>query len=185
MRIVGAVGQIGSGKDTVISYISKRFSTPILSIGDIARKIARNKGLPATRENLQEITQKCFEEFGRTYFIEETIKKIRNGNEERVLITGIRAPTDVEALRDCFQHDFILICVMADRKTRFQRLVKRAESRDPVAWREFLRQDEAEEQIFHLSRTCKLADYRINNEGTPEELFKKVDEIIQERLADW
>ena len=184
MRIVGAVGQIGSGKDTVIRYISKRFSAPILSIVDIAREIARNRGLPATRENLQEITEKCFVELGRTYFIEETIKKIRRANKSKVLITGIRAPTDVQALRSSFQGDFILICVMAHKKTRFQRLVKRAEPRDPTAWREFLRQDKTEEQIFQLSRACKLADYRIDNNGTSEELFKKVDEIIQKELAD-
>ena len=73
---------------------------------------------------------------------------------------------------------------MAHKKTRFQRLVKRAEPRDPTAWREFLRQDKTEEQIFQLSRACKLADYRIDNNGTSEELFKKVDEIIQKELAD-
>jgi dephospho-CoA kinase len=184
LKIIGAVGQIGSGKDTVIRYISNRLSIAAISIGDIAREIARNEGLPATRENLQKITEKRYEQFGRTYFIEETIRKIRHANIDRILITGIRAPTDVATLRKNFHEDFLLICVTANKKTRFQRLAKRAEPRDPKTWKEFLDQDEAEEKIFTLTEACKLADYRIENNGTAEELFQKVEEIIEENLTN-
>jgi dephospho-CoA kinase len=183
MKVVGAVGQIGSGKDTVIKYISKRFSIPTISIGDIAREIARKEGLPATRENLQKITEKRFEEFGRSYFIEQTVRRLRHESKDKMLITGIRAPIDVATLRRNFQEDFVLICVLADERTRFQRLLKRAEARDPKTWREFLKQDEAEERIFQLTKTCKQADYVVDNNGTAEELFQRVDEIIQRRLA--
>jgi dephospho-CoA kinase len=126
LKIIGAVGQIGSGKDTVIRYIANRLLIPTISIGDIAREIARNEGLPATRENLQKITQKRYEQFGNVYFIEETIRKIKHANIDRILITGIRAPTDIAALRKNFHDNFLLICVTANKKTRFQRLAKRA-----------------------------------------------------------
>lgn len=184
MKIIGAVGQIGSGKDTVIMYISNRLSIPTISIGDIAREIARNEGLPATRENLQKITQKRYEQFGNTYFIEETIRKIKHANIDRMLITGIRAPTDVTTLRKNFHDNFLLICVTANKKTRFQRLAKRAEPRDPKTWKEFRDQDEAEEEIFQLTEACKLADLRIENNGTAEELFQNVDKIIEEKLTN-
>jgi dephospho-CoA kinase len=183
LKIIGAVGQIGSGKDTVIRYISNRLSILTISIGDIAREIARNEGLPETRENLQKITQKRYEQFGRTYFIEETIRKIKYTNIDRILITGIRAPTDVATLRKNFHDNFLLICVTANKKTRFQRLARRAEPRDPKTWKEFLSQDEAEEEIFQVTEACKLADLRIENNGTAEELFQNIDKIIKEKLT--
>jgi len=184
LKIVGAVGQIGSGKDTLIRHISKEFSIPTISIGDIAREIAGNEGLPATRENLQKITEKRFEEFGRTYFIEETIKRMERMKTDRILITGIRAPTDATILRRSFRDDFVLICITASKITRFQRLLKRAEPRDPKAWKELLEQDRTEERIFQIRKTCRLADYRLSNNGTAEELFQKVDRIMRKKLVE-
>jgi len=88
LKILGAVGNIESGKDTIVKYFSNKCSIPIISIGDIAREIAKNDGIPATRQNLQRITEEYYEKFGRTYFIEETIRKIRPANYDRILITG-------------------------------------------------------------------------------------------------
>ena len=179
MKIVGVVGKIGSGKDTVVKHISSECSMRILSIGDIAREIAQNEGLPAKRENLQKITEKYYAKFGKTYFINETVRRIKYLNDDKVAITGIRAPIDVTTLRKHFHENLILICVTANKKNRFQRLLKRNEPRDPKTWREFLEQDREEEKIFQLSKTCKLADYRITNNETIEKLFQKVNRIIK------
>ncbi len=180
MKIVGAVGQIGSGKDTVVKYIAAKCSIPIISIGDIAREIAKSRGLPSTRENLQQITEEHYGKFGKTYFIEETVKRIKRAGHEKILITGIRAPTDVTTLKRHFHDDSILICVVADKRKRFRRLKSREEARDPKTWQEFLEQDRNEEEIFHISESCKLADYTIENDGALEELLQKIDNIIKE-----
>jgi dephospho-CoA kinase len=182
LKVIGAVGRIGSGKDTAIKYISKKCSIQILSIGDIAREMAKNAGLSATRESLQKITENCYKKYGRTYFIEETIRRIERANCPRMLITGIRAPTDVTTLRKRFLDDFVLICVRADERKRFQRLLSRREPRDPKTWQQFLEQDRTEEKIFQLDEACRLADYRIDNDGTVEELHQKIDEIIMKTL---
>lgn len=179
IKIVGAVGKIGSGKDTVVNYIAAKCSIPIISIGDIAREIAKSRDLPPTRQTLQQITEEHYEKFGKTYFIEETIKRIKRAGHEKMLITGIRASTDVTTLKKHFYEDFILICVTADKRKRFQRLKSREEARDPETWQEFLEQDQNEEEIFHITESCKLADYTIENNGTLEELLQKIDHIIE------
>jgi dephospho-CoA kinase len=99
-----------------------------------------------------------------------------------MLITGIRAPTDVMTLRKRFHDDFVLICVRAHERKRFQRLLSRQEPRDPKTWQQFLEQDRAEEKIFQLDESCRLADYRIDNDGTVEELNHKIDRIIMKTL---
>jgi len=183
LKIVGVVGKIGSGKDTVVKHISSECSMQILSIGDIVREIARNEGLPETRENLQKITEKYYAKFGKTYFINETVRRIRVLNVDKVAITGIRAPIDAETLREHFHENLILICVTATKKIRFERLLKRNEPRDPKTWREFLEQDQEEEKIFQIKETSKLANYQITNNETIEKLFQKVDRIIKSSLC--
>jgi dephospho-CoA kinase len=71
------------------------------------------------------------------------------------------------------------LLIVVNKKERFQRLLKRNEPRDPKTWQEFLEQDREEEKIFQLSKTCKLADYRITNNETIEKLFQKLDKIIK------
>jgi dephospho-CoA kinase len=180
MRILGTVGAIGSGKDAIVRYISTKLSIPIISVGDIARDIAKSEGLPPTRENLGQITVKYYERFGKTYFIEETVRRMKSSGYDKVLITGIRASTDVETLRKQFFDDFILISVTANKRKRFQRLKLRGEPRDPKTWQEFLEQDRNEEKIFQINESCKLANYRIDNNGTLEALFQKIDKIVKE-----
>ncbi len=97
-----------------------------------------------------------------------------------MLITGIRAPTDAASLKKHFRDDFILISVAANKRKRFQRLKARAEPRDPKTWSEFLEQDLNEEIIFHISESYNRADHKIDNNGTLEELFQKMDETIEE-----
>ncbi|MGQ9551247.1 MAG: AAA family ATPase [Candidatus Bathycorpusculaceae bacterium] len=183
MKVIGVVGRIGSGKDTIVNYMSTKCSIPIFSIGDIAREIAKREGLPPTRKNLNQITERYYKRFGRTYFIDETVSRIKRSNSKKMLITGIRTPTDVAYLKKHFHEDFILISVSVNKRKRFQRLKARAEPRDPKTWREFLEQDLDEETIFHLSASLRLADHNIDNNGTLEELFRKVDEMIEEMNA--
>jgi dephospho-CoA kinase len=177
MKVLGAVGRIGSGKDTVVKYIASRYSIPIVSIGDIAREIARSEGLRATRENLQKITEDRFRRFGKTFFIEETVKRIKAKRTRVAVITGVRSPIDVQTLRHHFGRDFILICVDADERVRFERLKRRGESRDPKAWQDFTKQDANEDRIFRLSEACRLADFNVDNNDGLEKLFRQVDKI--------
>lgn len=133
--IVGTAGQIGSGNDAVVTYISTKWSIPIFSIGDIARQIVKKEGLPLSNKTFRRLVRNN-DKFGRVYFIKETIKRIKH--EGTLLITGIGAPTDIIALRKYFHSNFILIFITAMKKTRFQRLLKRRGQRDSQTWQEFL-----------------------------------------------
>ena len=45
------------------------------------------------------MTEEYYSKFGETYFINETVRRIRYLNDDKVAITGIRAPIDVTTLR--------------------------------------------------------------------------------------
>ncbi len=181
MRIFGAIGRNGSGKDQVIKYLHDRYSIPSISVGDIVRELAREENIPPTRENLDRISEERFRKYGEEYFMKLVIKRIEDNRWQKAGISGIRNPSDVYILRQYFGKSFILLHVyVSDPHMRYERLKRRGEARDPVRYGELLEQDEKAEQLFHLSEAISMADYSLSNNGTLKDLHCQVDRVVQE-----
>ena len=177
-KVIGAVGEIGSGKDEVLKYLKARYCIPYISTGDLVRRIAESENVEATRGNLAKISARCFEEEGKGCFIRRAANEIINNGWEIAGISGVRSPEDVKVLRDTFGKGFILVKVyINDLRTRFQRVRMRHEERDPPTFDLFLEQDKYEEKTFSISHTGNLADYALNNDGSLEDLHRAIDEL--------
>ena len=60
-------------------------------------------------------------------------------------------------------------------------MLQRGEGRDPHSYEQFLRQDAAEEELFHIQSAAQYADYSINNDGTLEDLHREIDRLVVEK----
>jgi dephospho-CoA kinase len=179
-RIVGVVGKIGSGKDEALKYLKSMYGVPFLSTGDVVRAIAEKEGTPPTRENLEVISERCFVELGKGCFVKMVAAEIKKLGWPAAGISGIRAPADVHALKEIFGQDFVLLCVeVKDPELRFVRILQRHEARDPARFADFQAQDRNEEEIFHISKTCAIADFSISNDGTLNDLHRQVDSLVK------
>jgi len=182
VKIIGAVGQNGSGKDEVLKYLRLKYSVPFLSTGDIVREIASKEGVEPTRENLGRISDRHFREFGQGYFVQLLADKIRQTDWKVAGISGIRSLNDVFILKDIFGKDFILINVyITDPHVRYRRMTVRGEGRDPHSYEQFLQQDRAEEELFSLKEAERLADYSISNDGTLDDLHREIDKLVSDK----
>jgi len=177
MLIIGAIGPIGSGKDTILQIIFENFDCEIISIGDIVRELTKERGLGCTRENLQQTSLMYFNKYGRDFFPKKVIEIIEKNGYENVCISGIRTCRDVEVLKNHYGSKFFLIDIRADKNIRFNRLKNRNEERDPKNYREFLNQDESEEK-FQLSKAIQLSDYTIDNKSSLEDLKNDLNRMI-------
>jgi dephospho-CoA kinase len=179
IRVLGAIGQNGSGKDEVLKYLRRKYGVPFLSTGDVVREIASKEGVEPTRENLGKISDRYFREFGKGYFVKLLADKIRQTGWEIAGISGIRALKDVSILKDIFGQDFILIHVnVTDPHVRYSRMVARQEERDPHSYEEFLQQDRAEEKLFSLQAAEQKADYSLSNDGTLDDMHHEIDRLV-------
>lgn len=182
MRIIGVVGKNGSGKDEVLKYLRTRYSIPFLATGDIVREIAAKEGLELTRENLKSVSEKYFRDMGEGCFVKLAAEKIRANGWQTAGISGIRSITDVKILRETLGDDFILIDVyVSDPHQRYNRMVNRAEERDPKSYEQFIRQDEAEEELFHVQDAEEQADYRLSNDGTLSDIHKAIEKLVSDK----
>jgi len=181
MKVIGAVGQNGSGKDEVLKYLKDAYGVPFFSTGDMVRQIAAEEGMEATRDNLRAISERWFSERGEGCFVRLLAERIREGEDQTVGISGIRSLADVTILREAFGDDFILIHVtMADPRQRYERMVARGEERDPHSYEQFLALDKKEEDLFHVAEAGRKAQYIIGNDGTLADLHRAIDELVKE-----
>jgi dephospho-CoA kinase len=182
MKVIGAVGQNGSGKDEVLKYLKARYGVPFFSTGDMVREIAAQEGVEPTRDNLGGISERYFRERGEGCFVRLLAERIRRDGGPMVGISGIRSLADVQILREVFGEAFILIHVsVTDPRRRYERMVKRAEERDAQQYEQFLMQDKAEEALFHITEAGEQADYAISNDGQLADLHKAIDSLVGEK----
>lgn len=178
MKVVGVVGRNGSGKDELLEYLNEHCDLTILSAGDVARQIAEKEGLPATRENLHQISQDYIDRYGEEFFMERLVDQMQE-EWNAVGISGIRTPADARVLREEFGDDFLLVHVqVGDTAKRFERVCERGKERDPQSYEAFLRQDQEEIDSFDLDETIRRADLTIENDASLEAFYRRIRESI-------
>ncbi len=179
MKIIGVIGLNGSGKDEVVKYLNQQYNVPLLSVGDIVREIAAKEGVEPTRDNLDEITRRYFNQFGQGYFLKLIVEKIHVNRWPAVGISGVRSPDDIAILKKSFQSDFILIHVyISDTHVRYERIRRRGSKRDELTYEEFLKEDQVSEELFHIQEAIRMADYSVSNDGSLENLHQEIDKLV-------
>ncbi|USS40007.1 AAA family ATPase [Thermococcus aggregans] len=184
--IVGIVGKIAAGKTTVAKFFEEKgfcrvsCSEPLVDL--LTHNISEYSWVPEipeksepTRDKLIEYGKRLKEAFGEDILIRLALDKKRNCKD--VVIDGVRSKGEIEAIK---KRGGVIIYVDARPEIRYERLKRRNASKDKVikSFEDFLKVDEAEEELYHTSKLKDLADFLIVNEGTLEELKEKVEELI-------
>ncbi len=179
--VVGIIGPIASGKDTVADYISKKLGMPVLQTSSVLREIARQRNIPETRKDLILLSRELAAERGRDYLVKALLEKTKGD----CIITGMREIGQIEYLKK--NSKFILISVSADVKIRFGRLKSRQHIDEGKTFEEFLaneKEEDSSNNVQRLSECMKMADYKIENNSDLDSLFRKVDGILAKIIFD-
>jgi dephospho-CoA kinase len=185
--IVGIVGRAGAGKDELAEYLSDTCGALHISIGDFVREIADERDVEKTRENLHAITREFYRHEGVDYFIKRIITEIETDIHELVVISGIRAPTDVEILREHYGDKFLLVAVVVNNPyLRYDYIQIREDPHDPQEFEAFLEQDQREETLFRISTTINQADIEITNNTSLVDFYELIrQKLIQRKLLNY
>jgi dephospho-CoA kinase len=173
--LVGLTGTNGAGKGEAAAYLGRK-GYSYLSLSDVLREELAARGLAASRDNLIAVGNELRARFGADVLARRTMDKVRGP----AVIDSIRNPREVECLRR--QEGFILIAVDAPIEVRFARTRARGRDESAATLEEFRAKEEIEmagsETGQQLARCIELADRRVVNDGTLEELWRKVEECL-------
>ena len=177
--ILGFVGDLAAGKGTVAKYLQEKYHCNTYRFSTMLRDILDRIYIVQSRENLQLISKVLRENFGQDVMSTVIAKDVELDNNELVIVDGIRRPTDIAYLQNLL--GFHLIYVTAQTKTRWERMTKRQENPDEKdkTFEQFLLDEQAEADIL-IKELGNKAEKTINNDGTVEELYNKIENIIKD-----
>jgi dephospho-CoA kinase len=175
VRLILLTGMPGSGKEEFLKICMNR-GLRILRMGDFVRSEAVSRGLELTDENVGSLAQSMRESEGFDYWAKKTVEAL---DDRLTLVDGVRGRAEVAFFRRAVKGRIVVVAVHASPMTRYQRLLARARSDAPRSWEEFERRDQRELR-WGLGDVIARADYIIPNEGSLEDLRKRVEAVLDE-----
>ncbi len=179
MIIIGITGTLGAGKGTIVDYLKTRGFKHYAARDFILREVAK-QGLEPIRDNINIVANGLRKAHFPGYIIGELLKEAEE-NGENAVIESIRAIGELELLRK--NKNFYLFAADAPIDIRYKRITSRGTTTDNVSFEKFVEDENKEmdaKETWNMNiRACMAqADYVFVNDGTKEELNKKVEEVL-------
>lgn len=174
---IGLTGTNASGKTSVVTYlIAKGFQ--YFSLSDVIRDELTNRKLEHSRDNLRIVGNELRQTYGAAILAEKICQQISSQN---VVIDSIRNISEIVMLRKL--EDFTLIAVDAPLEIRYNRAKSRGRlenAHNIIKFRELEEKEKSRDKSSqNIDQCMQQADYFIYNDGTVEDLYHKIDEIIE------
>lgn len=162
----------------VCEYLGSR-SFAYRSLSDEIRKEIKKRGAEIDRETLIETGNELRNEFGPAVLAERILTDL--DDDQNYVIDSIRNPSEVDALRK--RGDFTLLGLEADPEIRFHRSRERGREKAAQTLKQFLEEespelDSADPARQQLNATLNMADLIVSNNGTLEELHRRLDQLL-------
>jgi predicted nuclease with RNAse H fold/dephospho-CoA kinase len=167
-KVVGLSGPISSGKTTAGEYLKSRgFAYGRYS--QVLQALLEERGIPVSRESLQEIGEEVYNGLGQRWLGAELIKRLPKSGD--LVIDGLRHPEDHSFLAEKFGPSFLHIAIEAPDVVRRHRYIHEG----PVE--EF---DRASIHTVesHIPTLTQLAHVTVSNAGTTSIFLSNVLELI-------
>lgn len=175
--ILGLVGEMAAGKTTVTEYIKEKHGGVSFRFSDMLRDILGRMHIEKTRGNLQTLSTILRQNFDDDIMSKVITLDVNEADSPLIITEGIRRPSDITYLKKL--DGFHLIAIDVDERTRYERIIERVENSDDqhTTWEAFQAQgrQESEQKIKEIAAK---ADYTINNNGSLEDAYKQIDDII-------
>lgn len=180
--IIGITGTLGAGKGTMVEYLINQKGFSHYSVRDFLKETLLKHNQPLNRDNYTLCANQLREKYGPSYIIDCLYEKARLAGQNAV-IESIRTFGEVNSLRQ--KGNFTLFAIDAEPEIRYQRIKQRDSETDRISYEEFLanesremRSDDPHHQ--NIAQCMALADYKFLNNGSKEELFAQLEEVLKQ-----
>ena len=175
-KIIGIVGEMGSGKDTFCDYVKENYQNVyFLRFSDALTDVLKMFFDDIKREDQQWLSSALRERFGQDILVKALVKKVNSISDGIIILNGVRRPGDFDVLTEIGGK---IIYVTADERLRWERVKIRGEKiDDDVPFEKFVEMGKAEAEK-DISKVGAMAQFKIENNGTKEELYQEIKKVI-------
>ncbi len=173
-KIYIITGRTGSGKSTLCKRLAKELDLTLLSFANMGKKFANNHGYERIREchlamELNEFKEKM------TNHLLKSIEASLELNDI-IMIDGLYIDTVVAKLKEKYQ--CFLIYLNTNDTVRYQRISQRLSITIEEAQEENKIKERLKDEVG-INELIKNADYEINGDNSPENIYEEVYQIIK------
>lgn len=175
--IIGLVGEIAAGKDTIADYLAENYQAQTFSFSQPLRDILDILYQEQSRINIATLGNILRQAFGQDLLSKIIAAKVKNSSAEIIVLPNVRLASDIVYLAD--EPGFVLVGVETDQATRFERLKNRRQNTDDQTktWEQFLADAELTTEL-QIRDLIKKSAYRLDNNQSKEQLYQQVEELI-------
>ncbi|MDO9510181.1 MAG: AAA family ATPase [Bacteroidales bacterium] len=181
MIIIGITGTLGSGKGTIVEYLTQYKGFNHYSVREYLKSELNKQGISSNRDSFVELANSLRQKNGPSFIIDELYQQAEDGNKNSI-IESIRTNGEIDSLKNK-PIPFYLFTVDADPRIRYKRIRQRDSETDRISFDTFISNEKREMNSNDpnhqsLDKCIGVADYSFTNNGSREELFRKVEEVL-------
>jgi dephospho-CoA kinase len=178
MKVIGLVGEKLAGKDEVAKFLQKKYGVFHIKFSHLLDEILNILDEPISRRNEIDLGLGLRKIFGPNVLFNALKKKVESAGAGLIVVNGIRMDEQEKVIKELGAK---IIYITAPSEIRFKRYQSRHEKTDDgkMDFEQFKEQEKEATEIGIPLLGAK-ADYRIDNIGSKDDLYKKVDEIVKE-----
>jgi dephospho-CoA kinase len=174
--IIGLVGEKLAGKDTVAEYLAEKYNAGHFRFSHILDALLEELNLEISRKNEIALGLGLRKIFGDHVLINALEQRVKRSMAAYRVVNGIR----MDELDIVKSWGAKTIYITAPIQIRFERYGNRGSKVDDGAmnFQQFQELENGPSEL-EIPKLGAQADYKIENTGTLEELYGKVDEILR------
>lgn len=175
--IIGLVGRIASGKGTIATYLHTKYDGVIFTFSQILKDELTRLSLEHNRDNLIKMSEILRATYGEDILAKVIAADVKKVGAKLSVVDGIRRPADISHLSPL--PGFVLVEIVAEAKTRYERLIARDEKSDDKnkTYAEFLADEERSTETS-IPEISKQATRVIDNNGDLPALYRQLDTLV-------
>jgi len=176
--ILGFTGEMACGKGTATKYLTKKYQANSYRFSTMLRDVLGRLYLDESRENMQRISTVLRQNFSEDLMAKVITEDVKNDKGEVIIIDGIRRMADIKFLSEISEFKFVYIDVNLEKRYERMKLRNEKQGDDEKSLEDFKKENEQESEL-QIKDLKDKADFVVDNDGSLEEFYSKINELIK------
>lgn len=176
--LLAIVGLAGAGKTEATEYIIKKTGWPKVYLGQGVIDEVKNRGQEINEQNERTVREDLRAKHGMGAMAIVNLPKIQElYGQSNVIIESLYSWEEYTKLKEEFGENFKVLAIYTSFSTRSERMRNRPVR--PLTESDLKSRDYSQIENLHQAGPIARADWTIINEGSKEELYKVLEQIIE------